>query len=486
MEKSVFTELIAFLNDSLGHREPDSNRKTLVEAVKARSQFHQLNEGQYITLLKSSAPEREIFYNLITINETYFFREERQFQAIEKVIFPELKRQGVVHLNMWSVTCSTGEEPISLGILAQELWASDKRGFTVYATDINTEVLKILRAGIYGSNSFRVDGRAYGQLMKKYSYEPEEGHGQRRIDNKVLSRIQTSPGNLATDAYQQIPASIQIAFFRNTLIYFSESQRPKVLEKIASKIVEGGYLFVSASEVPWVVSPYFETEKLENVYLLKRVSPDHRLRTSVNMGEADRDIKTNPISQKAIVHENVSSPHIPSKPISLELTPFFQHLMHFVKEGSKFLEREKKLEVRYLEALKLCKMLLEALEVGQLSHVREHLTQFKSMVAENALIEYFEGSISRLDADSKGAVKRYEACLRLDQSFWPARYYLAMLTKEYQQDQAKKEFGICIEQIGEEIKGHNLNKALLFDLNEFDMKYILELCQKWNRKLAGQ
>ena len=115
-------------------------------------------------MLDSDKNEYSKFVDIVTINETYFFREEKHFTLLNDIIFPELASKQK-QLNIWSASCSSGEEAISLYLSAQNFFR-EAGNFTVHGSDINTEVLEIFRRGVYKNNSFREDGSSFHNLLK--------------------------------------------------------------------------------------------------------------------------------------------------------------------------------------------------------------------------------------------------------------------------------------------------------------------------------
>ncbi len=166
LSDSVFFELRAFIYERMGIFFADKKKYLLEGRLEKRLQHLRL-EGydEYLQLLKYGRRKEEEYGFLceaVTINETFFFRNEPQFEALEGVVVPELiaakqKQGGTPRLRIWSAACSTGEEPYSLALLFLEKLRSKfpTLSLDILATDINASVLQVAAKGAYGEYSIR-------------------------------------------------------------------------------------------------------------------------------------------------------------------------------------------------------------------------------------------------------------------------------------------------------------------------------------------
>jgi chemotaxis protein methyltransferase CheR len=151
----------------------------------------------YFTLLRFQASGEELQHlvNLMTVNETYFFREDYQFDALVRGILPEItrtRRPGAT-LRIWSMPCSTGEEPYSIAIQILENWSrADDFAIEITGSDIDSRVLADARKGIYGNRSLQ---RLSPELRKKYFRRL--GDDQFEIHEELRSSIEFSIANLS-------------------------------------------------------------------------------------------------------------------------------------------------------------------------------------------------------------------------------------------------------------------------------------------------
>src|SRR5512141_1175548 len=128
--------------------------------------------------------EFDQIFDLVTTNETYFFREPAQLDAFALEIVPELMlKKGSSKVRIWSAGCSSGEEAYTIAILLNEHGYYEQGQFEIFASDINQQVLARARKGVYRENAFRATP---AHLREKYfSKEPDNSW---RISDAVRNR----------------------------------------------------------------------------------------------------------------------------------------------------------------------------------------------------------------------------------------------------------------------------------------------------------
>ncbi|MBQ5491114.1 MAG: hypothetical protein IIT68_03550 [Treponema sp.] len=200
----------------------------------------------YVEYITSHNDEVINIINSSTVNETYLFREEKQFLFLRDIVFPEL-RHKLPPIKIWSAASSSGEEIYSLALLAK----SCRIPAEYTASDINTDVLEKCKAGVYKKNSVRsVDGARFHYLLEPYKQKDGTFH----MPVEISHFIKTEHINLADLAKGIIPENLpkqqHVIFIRNVFIYFSFEMRSKILEVLAEHcLADDGYLFVSMNEV---------------------------------------------------------------------------------------------------------------------------------------------------------------------------------------------------------------------------------------------
>lgn len=196
---------------------------------------------EYVAHLESNREEVEIFINLLTTNETTFFRTPRIWEYFQHEFLDHWKRESVEQcLNIWSAAASTGEEAYSISMSCLE---NGVHNFKILGTDISTEVLEAARAGTCAEKNFKDLSLKYPHLKEKYF----DQSGETLIARKILKEhIQFQQHNL----FQVLNSKIQfdVVFLRNVLIYFNNEDQAKVLKNLSRSLKSGGILILGESE----------------------------------------------------------------------------------------------------------------------------------------------------------------------------------------------------------------------------------------------
>jgi chemotaxis protein methyltransferase CheR len=245
----------------------DSGSKFLLEKrLSGQVRQHQLSSFRdYFYFLKygrGKAEELGTIVELLTTNETYFFREDFQLKAFQEEIIPELVatkgRRGKKELRIWSAGCSTGEEPYTLAMLILEAGRFTGWKVEIFAGDISHRVLKIARKGVYSKSSFRVTEERY---VRKY-FEPLDG--KLKIKDEVKKLVNFSHLNLLDAAKIKLLPEMDIIFCRNVLIYFDHQIKRKVVESFYDLLAPGGYLLLGHAETLMNVVTSFKLRHFRN------------------------------------------------------------------------------------------------------------------------------------------------------------------------------------------------------------------------------
>ncbi|MBK8394486.1 MAG: protein-glutamate O-methyltransferase CheR [Leptospiraceae bacterium] len=193
-----------------------------------------------ILIDKEYEHERQIFVDLMTTNETSFFREQVHFDFMVTNIIGRIKSDEI--FRVWSAACSSGEEPYSIGMLLEDKLKSDH--WQIIASDISSRVLEKSMEGLYPIDKSEKIPMDY---LKKYCLKGiKDKTGYFKISDGIRSKIQFRPINL-NEHFPNI-GKFAVIFLRNVMIYFNKETRIKLISKMASKLNEGGYLFIGHSE----------------------------------------------------------------------------------------------------------------------------------------------------------------------------------------------------------------------------------------------
>jgi chemotaxis protein methyltransferase CheR len=234
------------------------------------------NFKDYYYFLKYDRRSQEEFSNvidLLTIHETYFFREDQQLKAFTDEILPELltTRASSKSLRIWSAGCSTGEEPYTLSMLIMENGAFKDWRIEIFASDISHRVLQTARRGIYTGSSLRVMNPYH---LSKYFHKEEHGY---RIDDQVKKNVTFLHLNLLDTDKMVFINSLDIIFCRNVIIYFDQEAKKKIIATFNQKLNPGGHLLLGHSESLINLSTAFSLRHLKHdMVYQKHVGSVHR------------------------------------------------------------------------------------------------------------------------------------------------------------------------------------------------------------------
>lgn len=203
----------------------------------------------YYYLLKPEG-ERELQHliNIVTIDQTSFFRGENQFEILRKRILPEVIQQKIEkkRIRIWSSGCSTGQEPYSLAMLVYEMDNMDiSWDIKILASDANTYSLKIAYLGEYRGD--QVAGVPPAHLVKYFHKESKGGKEIFRIKESLKKRLIFRRLNLLMST-NQLKGPIDLILCRNVMIYFDSATKKKVTDQFYHLLEPRGYLCFGLSE----------------------------------------------------------------------------------------------------------------------------------------------------------------------------------------------------------------------------------------------
>ncbi len=177
------------------------------------------------------------FLGHLTINVSEFFRNIEQWELLEKDVLPYLIKNFGKKINIWSAACSTGDEPYSLAmVLSKHIPLSQ---INIMATDIDDEILKKAKAGIYTSRSVAAVPKEF--LNKYFTQE----NGKYIVSDEIKKCINFKKHNLLKDPY---PSNMHLIVCRNVLIYFTDEAKDDIFTKFSKSLNKGGMLFIGSTE----------------------------------------------------------------------------------------------------------------------------------------------------------------------------------------------------------------------------------------------
>ena len=236
-----------FIATSCGLRfDSGSEQEKLTTALNERMRQSCVSDhGSYLNRIHTDQDEFQALVNLLTINETYFFRESDQLKLLAERIVPRLlvRHNGLAPVRILSAGCSSGEEPYSLVMSLWERYGESlPRLCSVTGVDIDSNVLAKARRGQYGSFSFR----GVPETLKQRYFDKAGDVWQ--LKEEIRSSVNFQELNLLAPAPSEELRDFDIVFFRNVSIYFDEPTRRQIQQNLAGLMKEDGILMIGCSE----------------------------------------------------------------------------------------------------------------------------------------------------------------------------------------------------------------------------------------------
>jgi chemotaxis protein methyltransferase CheR len=212
--------------------------------------------------------EIQQFVNAFTVNETYFYREDYQLKCLTSDLMLERvreKQSGDV-IRIWSAACSSGEEPYSIAMWLLENWPTvDDYAIEIVASDIDTRVLDLARAGTYGKRALM---RLPPELIGKY-FDALPGELW-RISPQLRDSVSFTAVNLVDPDQTWPHGQFDVVFCRNVLIYFDDAARRLAAENLYENLFPGGFICLGHTESMSRISPLFEVRRFADAIVYQR------------------------------------------------------------------------------------------------------------------------------------------------------------------------------------------------------------------------
>jgi chemotaxis protein methyltransferase CheR len=244
----VFRLIRDLIRDYCGIYFDDDSRYLLEKRLSRRVRSHHFSSFRdyyrYLLYDRNRDEELVMILDVLTVNETYFFREQNQLNTFSEEILPELRdlNKDKKRLRIWSAGCSTGEEPYTIAMLMIEKGYFYGWDIEIFGSDINQRVLQVARSGIYRKNSFRTTEQHF---INKYF---KEENSLFRISDSVKQYVNFSHLNFLNPIKVKLVGIMDVIFCRNVLIYFDRQSRKKAVEIFYERLVGGGYLLLGHAE----------------------------------------------------------------------------------------------------------------------------------------------------------------------------------------------------------------------------------------------
>ena len=224
----------------------DSKKSLIQSRLATRIQRMGLDSfGDYIALLEdeSQAAEFQMAVDLLTTNETYFFREPKHYELLEKEL---TERRSRAPMAIWSAASSFGDEAYSTAMLLSDMQTQGRIGpdWSILATDISHRVLLSAKEAVYPADRLRA---VSPERLRRYCLRGAgDSEGQILIQDKIRERVQFGMLNLCKPVDGIGP--FDVIFLRNVLIYFDIPTKIEVVDRVLATLKPGGLFFLGTAE----------------------------------------------------------------------------------------------------------------------------------------------------------------------------------------------------------------------------------------------
>lgn len=220
----------------------------------------------YLQNFAEHPDEQQFVFDVLTVKETYFFRQDYQFEIFAKEVVPTLARKDGLYkrLTVWSAGCSSGEEAYTLGIVLNESPSLVGARAQVVGTDLCRSNVELAVRGEYRASSFRASPF---ERWNRYVDVDEKTYKVREALRRMCHFQQC---NLLSPSETRGVGRVDAVFCRNVLIYMDEPSRLRVLSNIFERLLPGGYLFLGHTESLLTLRTPFEPVHLSNDLAYRR------------------------------------------------------------------------------------------------------------------------------------------------------------------------------------------------------------------------
>ena len=251
LSEEEFRLLRDFVHERFGLFFDESHRGSLRSRLAPRLALLGLASFEdyyhYLRFAPDRAEEQQRMVSHLTNNETYFFREQPQLDVFSHHVLRAVKerksRLSQRSVQVASVGCSTGEEPLTLAMIlfdsGQFFWGWEVR---VGGLDVDEAALEKARRGLYHQNSLRAVTAPL--FDRHFTREP----GGVRVRESVRRAVSFHAGNLLDPESYRPLAPLDVIFCRNVLIYFSDASVQRAIRLFHDALAPGGYLFLGHAE----------------------------------------------------------------------------------------------------------------------------------------------------------------------------------------------------------------------------------------------
>jgi chemotaxis protein methyltransferase CheR len=474
----------------------------LAKGIRARMSGRGLMTGsEYLAWLRRDDDELHHLINLLTINETYFYREPVHLEILADRLFPAMLASATPAdpVRILCAGCSSGEEPYSVMITLLEKYGPGVRNLvSVIGVDIDSSVLGRAQQGRYAPLSFR---GFPDQLRDKY-FQPA-GDNTYAVRDFVKDPVRFMKVNLKSGLFPEVLHDLDVIFYRNVSIYFEPETQRSIFDRLAGLLKEKGWLFVSSTETLSHNHGSLSLVELGGVFCYQKNIQlslmDRRKPFSPWLKQPGAEAKIPATKPPAIVARPLPGPALGHPPLQPARPPAAGTVLKAEPRADRSIFDEALALAKnknYEQALDRLGLLLEKepsfvkgylLKTGILINLKR-LDEAERVGRQSIELDRWSlegylllGLIAKLQSDNQMAGKRFKEALYIQSSCWLAHFYLADIYRELnERKQAVHEYEVVIRLLE---KGDLPAQGLTFFPLAFPAEQIVHLCHHNLKKL---
>jgi len=245
LRDDTFHRIIELMHSAVGLSFNDTKKPLISSRLEPRiARLGLKSFEEYLALITrpDDGGEFQVAIDLLTTNETYFFREPAHYDVLER----ELTATKPARTAVWSAAASFGDEAYSVAMLLSDLEAHGRIGhdWSILATDISDRVLRRASAAVFPEERLRAVSR---ERLRRHCQRGEgETAGLVRIGGPLHQRVRFGQTNLCQPVEALGP--FDVVFLRNVLIYFDKDTKREVVDRVVARLRPGGLFFVGTAE----------------------------------------------------------------------------------------------------------------------------------------------------------------------------------------------------------------------------------------------
>jgi len=457
------------------------------------------SHDMYLDHLLRDQDEFNELVNLLTINETYFYREPVHLQLLVERLIPEMlvNRKSGDKIKIISAGCSTGEEPYSLVMALMEKFGTGVRdSVRVIGADIDTEAVGKALEGVFYGHSFRgFDNDLKGKYFESVA------NNLYKIKDIVKENVEFEKLNLLSDTYPDALRGADVIFYRNVSIYFEPETQKNIFRNLAGLLNEKGYLFVSSTETLSHNIGILSLIELDGSFIYHKeieLALDDRRKPVLKNLETQKHkyVIKDAGNYKTKAAQLPDKPNKPSQPTAHKAQSTERRSdSHASFDEALSMARNRK----YEEALGcLDKLILQVpsfikgymLKAGILINMKRvedaEMVCLKGIEMDRLCLEGYLllGLTAKIRNDEEMALKRFKEALYIQSSCWLAHFYLAEIyIARGETEKACRAYEMASKILK---KGGDNDHGLTFFPLSFSVDQIAHLCDHNLARLKGQ